>query len=131
MMMTREAERTSAQSNAPERTEAGPMSNALVVEPLVDIYENRDEILLVADFPGVPKESLQVRLDRSELTIEGAQPEAPELEAFRPVYFARTFRVPSTVEAGGVTAELAGGVLRVHLAKSESAKPRRIAVRSA
>jgi HSP20 family protein len=77
MMMTREAERTSAQSNAPERTEAGPMSNALVVEPLVDIYENRDEILLVADFPGVPKESLQVRLDRSELTIEGAQGRSP------------------------------------------------------
>jgi HSP20 family protein len=119
------------QKDAHERADADSMMRSVVLEPLVDIYESRDEILLVADFPGVPKEALTVRLDRSDLVLEGAQPERDEDSAPRPVMFSRTFRVPSTVEAGGVSAELSGGVLRVHLAKSESAKPRRIPVRSA
>jgi len=102
----------------------------VTVTPPVDIYENKDEILVVADFPGVPKDALSVRLDRSELVIEGMQA-APEGQTeTRALAFSRVFRVPNTVDPNGVSAELAQGVLRVHLAKSEAAKPKRIEVRS-
>ena len=100
------------------------------VTPPVDIYENRDEILVVADFPGVPKDSLSVRLDRSELLIEGTQVGSEEQTQPRLLAFSRAFRVPNTVDPDGVSADLSHGVLQVHLAKSEAAKPKRIEVRS-
>jgi len=106
-------------------------SQVVTLTPRVDIYENQDEILLVADFPGVPKGSLWVGLDGSELVIEGAQLAHEGQPQVRPFAFSRTFRVPNTVDPNGVSAELAQGVLRVHLAKSEAAKPKRIEIRSA
>jgi HSP20 family protein len=99
-------------------------AQATTVTPLVDIYENEDEILVLADFPGVPEKALTVNIDRSGLLIEGTQPEPEGATQVRPLRFSRSFRVR-------VSAELSGGVLRVHLAKSEAAKPRRIEVRSA
>lgn len=101
-------------------------SEVLTATPPVDIYENQEEILVVADFPGVPKDSLSVQLDRAELLIEGTQTTS---EGQAQVRFARAFRVPNTVDPNGVTAELSRGVLRVHLAKSEAAKPKRVEVR--
>lgn len=81
----------------------------------VDNYENQDEILVVADFPGVPKDVLSVRLDRSELLIEGMQAASAGQTETRAVAFSRTFRVPNTVDPNGVSAELSQGVLRLHL----------------
>jgi HSP20 family molecular chaperone IbpA len=100
------------------------------VTPHVDIYENQDEILVVADFPGVAKDSVSVRLERAELLIEGIQDAPADQPGMRPLAFSRTFRVPNTVDPDGISAELSGGVLQVHLAKSEAAKPKRIEVRA-
>lgn len=105
--------------------------HVMTVTPRVDIYENQDEILLVADFPGVSKDSLWVGLEGSQLVIEASQPAHEGQPHVRPLAFSRTFRVPNTVDPDGVSAELAEGVLRVHLTKSEAAKPKRIEVRSA
>ncbi len=102
-------------------------SQAITIAPRVDIFENQHEILLEADFPGVPKDALSVQLDRAELVIEGTQ-EATEHQSQPRLAFSRAFRVPNTVDPTGVSAELTQGVLRVHLAKSEAAKPRRIEV---
>jgi len=104
-------------------------SQVVTVTPPVDIYESQDEILVMADFPGVPKDALSVRLDRSELVIEGTQSAPGTQGETRALAFSRAFRVPNTVDPNGVSAELSQGVLRVHLAKSEAAKPKRIEVR--
>lgn len=103
--------------------------DAVTVAPPVDIYENVDEILVVADFPGVPTEALTVRLDGPELLIEGTQT-APEGAMTRSLRFSRAFRVPQTVDPERISAEMTHGVLRVHLAKSEAAKPKRIEVKA-
>lgn len=117
-------EREATRMDRPQRAQV------VSITPPVDIYESSDEILVVADFPGVPKDALSVRLERSELLIEGTQA-APEGQYQLPIVaFSRAFRVPNTVDPHGVSAELSQGVLRVHLAKSESAKPKRIEVRS-
>ena len=104
-------------------------AQVVTVTPPVDIYENKDEILVVADFPGVPKDALSVRLDRSELVIEGTQAVPSAQSGARALAFSRVFRVPNTVDPNGVSAKLTQGVLKVHLAKSEAAKPKRIEVR--
>lgn len=103
--------------------------DVVTTTPHVDIYENNDEILVMADFPAVPADGISVRLEGSELTIEGVQAHGAQHPSERPQRFSRAFRVPSTVDPDGVTAEMNQGVLRVHLAKSEAAKPRRIEVR--
>ena len=117
---------TQRQSTNLDQTEEAQI---VTITPPVDIYENQDEILVVADFPGVPKDALSVRLDRSELVIEGTQAAPGAQSQSRALAFSRVFRVPNTVDPNGVSAELSQGVLRVHLAKSEAAKPKRIEVR--
>jgi len=101
------------------------------VAPPVDIYENEEEILLVADVPGVESDHVDVRLEQGQLDLEAKQvPPREQAESLPAVLFARSFRVPETVDPAGVSAELKDGVLRVHLKKSEAAKPRRIEVSS-
>ena len=101
------------------------------VTPPVDVYENNDEILLLVDVPGVEQEGLDVRLDGGQLDLEARQPKASaEGLGFEPIVYTRSFSVPSTVDATQVAAELDMGVLKVHLPKSDAAKPRRIEVRS-
>ena len=105
------------------------------VGPIVDIYENEDEILLHADMPGVEKDKIMVNVDNGTLTISGVR----ELETkgvatweeFGNVEYKRSFSVPQTIDVGKVNAELKDGVLRLHLPKSEAAKPRQIEIKIA
>ncbi len=99
------------------------------VAPAVDVYENKDEILVLADLPGVSKDGLVVRLEDSELLIQGSQADEADASSWRALDFYRTFRVPNTVDPAGVSAELKNGVLSVKLKKREEAKPKQIEVK--
>lgn len=126
--MTQSSTRLTRQQSAPlaEQTQ----QNVHLASPPVDIFENADEILLVADLPGVAPDGLEVRLDGSELSIRGTQPTSQLESAPEPLTFVRAFQVPKTIDPEGVKAELAGGLLRLHLAKSEAAKPRKIKIQA-
>jgi HSP20 family protein len=104
----------------PERVDG----ERLAVLPLVDVYENADEILLVADLPGVAEGDVGIHLDKSELRLEARRADAPDLE------YRRAFVLPGAVDPEKVDAELVHGVLSVHLRKRDSSKPRHIAVRT-
>ncbi len=106
-------------------------SNKPRLIPPVDVLENKDEILVIADLPGVSKEELTIRMEDQELLILGSQPDPVGDERWQPVEYARSFRVPNTVDPGGISAELKQGVLRLTLKKREEAKPRRIEVKVA
>jgi len=103
-----------------------------VVAPLVDIFENENEILLYADMPGVTKQDVCVDIDNGKLTLSGirktANKGAASWEEFGEVEFQRTFAVPQTIDVGKVGATLKDGVLRLNLPKSEAAKPRQIEI---
>jgi len=102
------------------------------VAPVVDIYENQDEILLHADMPGVTKEHITVNVDNGKLEISGIR----KLETsgtgnwseFGDVEYRRVFSVPQSIDVAKVNAELKEGVLKLHLPKSEAAKPRTIEI---
>ena len=104
------------------------------VAPVVDIYENDDEILLHADMPGVEKDKITANVDNGTLTITGVR----ELETkgvatweeFGNVEYRRNFSVPQTIDVEKVNAELKGGVLKLHLPKSEAAKPKQIEIKT-
>ncbi|NOX34742.1 MAG: Hsp20/alpha crystallin family protein [Deltaproteobacteria bacterium] len=103
--------------------------------PAVDIYENDDEILLYADMPGVIKEDISVNIDNGTLSLSGIRKfenkGVSKWEEFWDVEYARSFSVPQTIDIEKVEADLKDGVLRLHLPKSEAAKPRMIKINAA
>lgn len=102
------------------------------ITPVVDIYENEDEILLHADMPGVAKEQVNVHVDNGKLEISGTRKVekkgAGRWAEFGDVEYRRVFSVPQSIEVDKVKAELKEGVLRLHLPKAEAAKPRTIKI---
>lgn len=105
------------------------------VLPPVDIYESEEEILLFADMPGVVKDDVKVNIDNGTLSLSGIrklQPRgATRWEEFGDVEYRRNFSVPQTINVEKVYAELKDGVLKLHLPKSEAAKPRLIQINAA
>lgn len=91
----------------------------------VDIYEGADELLLLADLPGVEPDGLSVSFEASELKIEGRRGTGDSASVY-----CRTFRVSEQIDPNGISAELAAGVLKLRLAKAAHTKPRKIEVRA-
>lgn len=104
----------------------------VTVVPVVDIFENEDEILLHADMPGVTKEKITVNIDNGKLEITGSRnlqaKGAESWQEFGDVEYRRIFSVPQSIDVSQVNAELKEGVLKLHLPKSEVAKPRTIEI---
>jgi len=94
--------------------------------PNVDIFENEQELLVVADVPGLDPNEIGVHVDLPEFRIEAKVLGAPD----QPVVYTRTFRVDERIDPERVKAEYREGVLRVHLAKSAAFRPRRVEVQS-
>ncbi|MFH1215088.1 MAG: Hsp20/alpha crystallin family protein [Pseudomonadota bacterium] len=113
----------------PERSRELP-----AIVPLVDIYENEDEILLYADMPGVEKNNITVNIENGKLALSGIRnlnaSGAAGWTEFGDVEYQRTFSVPQAIDVNKVNAELKDGVLRLHLPKSEAAKPRQIEIKA-
>jgi HSP20 family protein len=104
-----------------------------VVAPLVDVFENENELLVVADLPGVAQDRMSIQFEKGRLTIEGRPTlpaHAPRTGEIEPADFRRTFLVPQGIDAEHIAAELSQGVLSVHLPKHASVKPRRIEVKA-
>jgi HSP20 family molecular chaperone IbpA len=103
--------------------------------PLVDIYENDDEILLHAEMPGVRKDDITVNIDNGNLSLSGVRSilhdGAADWEEFGDVEFQRAFSVPQSIDVNNVKAELKDGILALHLPKSEAAKPKTIKIQAA
>lgn len=92
-----------------------------VAAPKVDVYENDDEYLVLADIPGIDKESLALSWAKGELTLEGQDGDR---------LYRRAFTMPDGIDAASITADLANGVLTLKLPKAPEVKPRRIQVRA-
>ena len=105
-----------------QETQESPDARAgqkTVVHPLVDILENEDEFLLVADLPGVTKDQLELEAELGKLTLE-AQTETLE--------YRRAFNVGDEIDLDGVEASLEHGVLKIHLPKRAEARVRKIQI---
>lgn len=102
--------------------------------PPVDIYEEGDALIVLADLPGVSKDGLSVQVEQGILTIEGrVERDTPGQllnREFSYASFFRQFRITEAVDTEKIRARLANGVLRLELPKAEAAKPRRIPLES-
>ncbi len=104
--------------------EPGP---GAVWTPAVDIYETADEFILTAELPGVESSGIDIKVVDNNLLLRGERRWDREAnrESFQRVEsgygkFERSFRLSGGIDAGGITAELELGVLRVTLPKRRS-----------
>ena len=112
----------------------GAVRDEAALIPPVDVIEDASGITLYADFPGVPKDKLTVRMEGDTLTLEGeisldAQTglQATHTEIDLPRY-RRVFTLSKELDPGKISAEFKHGELKLHIPKAEHAQPRKIAI---
>lgn len=103
--------------------------------PSVDIYENKDHIVLEAELPGMNRDEFDLTIENNVLTVRGERSlqKRSDSDTYHRVEraygsFSRSFTLPQTVTGDGAIAEYKNGVLRVTLPKREEVKARRIEV---
>ncbi|HWM91007.1 MAG TPA: Hsp20/alpha crystallin family protein [Thermoanaerobaculia bacterium] len=103
--------------------------------PPVDIQETGDSYLFHAELPGMTKEDIHITLENNVLRVSGERKfeKDAKKESYHRVErtygtFARTFSLPTQVDAENVQAAFENGILTVTIPKAEQAKPRRIAI---
>ena len=128
----RELERVPVQQpEGAERTRPRP-----VYAPRVDIVESEDALEILADMPGVTKDSVEVTLEQRVLTIRGragtSVPEglAPLYLEYEPGDYERSFTLTDAVDLAGIEARVRSGVLHLRLPKAGPAKQQRIEVKA-
>ncbi|WP_426689133.1 Hsp20/alpha crystallin family protein [Rhodanobacter ginsengiterrae] len=103
--------------------------------PRVDIREDEQRFVILADIPGVDPAQIEVSMDKGILTIKGErEAAAPEtsgkftrVERARGA-FHRRFALPDSADADGITATGKLGVLEIVIPKKAQATPRRITI---
>jgi HSP20 family protein len=105
--------------------------------PLVNVWEDVDNLHIEAELPGVDLKDLEIYVNAgNQLTIKGQrkQPEPAKGQWHRQERafgtFVRTLTLPFAVNSEKVEAKLENGILLLDLAKHESAKARKIAVKA-
>lgn len=118
----------------PERWLISPDSE--VVTPVVDVYEEKDDIVVKAELPGMDKNDIEVAISDSELTLKGEKKKEEKVEE-KGYYrcersygaFTRSVQLPKEVKAEKIKASFKNGILEVRLPKSEEAKAREIKIK--
>lgn len=110
-----------------------PLTGAWI--PPVDVMEDKDQVLINAELPGVKPEDVRISMENNLLTIRGekhqnAEQTSERVHRYERSYgvFERAFTVPSTVDAERISARYEHGVLTVTLPKAEKAKARQISI---
>ena len=94
--------------------------------PAVDVFENKDEVLILADLPGVKTDAVSIHFEKDHLTLQGKY----EREGGEGFDYRRSFVVPNGIDGEKIAATLANGVLKVTLPKSAALKPRQIEIKA-
>jgi HSP20 family protein len=104
--------------------------------PAVDLFEDKNEIVIKAELPGMEKENVEVKLTDHMLTIKGEKKKEEEVKEenyYRSERsygsFIRTLELPADVHADKVKASFKNGVLEVRLPKTEEAKTKEVKVK--
>jgi HSP20 family protein len=115
-----------------ERTRA-----SRVYLPQVDIFSTDDNIVILADMPGVAEQDIDITLEKDILTINGYVSNADGPEGYELAHgeygvgdYQRSFTLPDEVDRDNIEASLSLGVLRVTLPKAPEAQTRKITVKA-
>ncbi len=102
--------------------------------PLINVFRDGDDFLVVAELPGVKKEDLNVQIRQKHLRLAGKK--SIDFDEGASVHrreriggaFDRTITFPVAVDAENAKADYHDGILKLHVPRSPSEKPRTIAI---
>ena len=104
--------------------------------PAVDVFEEKDDIVVKAELPGMEKDNIEVNLTDHMLTIKGEKKKEEEIKEenyYRAERsygsFLRTLELPRDVHADKIKASFKNGILEVRMPKTEEAKAKEIKVK--
>ncbi|QCQ21862.1 Hsp20/alpha crystallin family protein [Desulfoglaeba alkanexedens] len=117
------------------QTQAESTRSVPVYVPAVDIYETEENLVVLADMPGVAPENVDIDLTDDLLTIRGTV--TPEGQAERMLLseygvgdYYRQFTIGRIIDQSKIEAVMKDGVLKLTLPKVDAAKPRKITVKT-
>lgn len=123
------------QKKAADAPESGERTRACrIYTPQVDIIERKEDIVVIADMPGVDDKSVDITLEKNVLTIYGkVDLDAPKdyrlaLSEYGIGDFQRVFTLSDEVDRDKIQASVKNGVLKLVMPKAESAKTRKIPI---
>jgi HSP20 family protein len=103
--------------------------------PAVDVFEDKDSLVVRAELPGMKKEEIEISLHEGFLTLSGerkAEKRVEGSETYRAERwlgrFHRSISLPCAVVADKIKATYNEGILTVTLPKAEEAKPKQIPI---
>lgn len=105
-----------------------------VYSPAVNVFENSEEYVLIADMPGVEKENIKIKLHKRELTIVGLinfDEVVNRKYVLREISignYYRKFNLSDWIDEDNINASYQNGQLRLILPKHERVKPRDIQI---
>jgi HSP20 family protein len=104
--------------------------------PAIDLYEDKDDIVVKAELPGMSKDDIAVSLSDHMLTIKGEKKKEEEIKEENYYRcersygsFLRTLELPKDVHPDKVEASFKNGVLQVRMPKTEEAKTQEVKVK--
>ena len=106
------------------------------ITPTVDVYEEKDDIVVKAELPGLDKNHIEVNISDSELTLKGEKKKEEKIDEENYYRcersygaFLRSVELPTSVQADKVKASFKNGILEIRLPKTEEAKTKEIKVK--
>jgi len=89
----------------------------------VDLYEDKDNLYVRAELPGVARDAINIEMVEDYLNISASRKSGEESFTL-----SRSVTIPEAVQGDKVSASYENGVLSVTLPKQEQVKPRKITV---
>jgi HSP20 family protein len=106
-----------------------------VWSPRVDVREEQDRYVILADLPGIDPKEIDISADRNVLTVKGERraenvTENARLTRIERSYgsFERSFTLPESADTNAIKATGKNGVLEIAIPKKPEAAPRKIEI---
>ena len=104
--------------------------------PVVDVYEEKDDIVVKAELPGLTKDDIEVNVTDHQLTLKGEKKkkeETKEDDYYRCERsfgsFSRVLELPAEIQTDKAKASFKDGLLEIRVPKTEEAKKKQIKVK--
>ncbi len=113
-----------------------PFATYTGLVPHADIYEEKGQLVLNAELPGIKKEDLDVTLEGDRLTIKAEKTKEvvdDSIHHIRERHYGQYFRslvIPFPVKEDKISATLTNGVLELKIPKAEEVKTKRVGIRA-
>jgi len=103
--------------------------------PAIDVHEDKKNIYVKADVPGIDEKNLEVNIENNILNIRGEKIEEKQSNDKKNVVierkhgsFQRSVRLPEGIKSDGIKAEFKNGVLNLVIPKEKEEEPKRIKI---